>query len=198
MRIYSSGPVPVSSPPNTHGRRHGSIPLPSCCGRFLRFLLLTVWLRHIENSFALTSFYGLILDRPIPSRIDSRFGLLLFGAGLCGYERNDRGGGAIMTLKFECVQVPAGTRLHTTGMGRGDDHDKKHSHPQTIAHLKTHSSVSNSIPSCRAASFIAFSAGSFGSNSLPGGVSISNCTPRWSLFRFMRTAGPTKQRNSSA
>ena len=35
---------------------------------------------------------------------------------------NGRGGGAIITAGFKCVQMTVGTRLHTTRMRRGDDH----------------------------------------------------------------------------
>jgi hypothetical protein len=59
------------------------------------------------------------LDRPVPSRIDSILELWLFCSGLYWGKTNGRGGGAIITLGFECVQMTVGTRLHTGGMVEG-------------------------------------------------------------------------------
>jgi hypothetical protein len=60
-----------------------------------------------------------------------------------------------------------------------------------------YSSTSKIKPSCFAASRMDFKVGSFGSRACPSLVSISNCTPIFSFFRFMRAAGPMKQRNNS-
>ena len=48
--------------------------------------------------------------------------MLLFGAGLYSEKTKGRGGGAIIALGFEYVQVTVGTTLHTMGMVGGDDY----------------------------------------------------------------------------
>ena len=65
-----------------------------------------------------------MLDRPAPPQIDSRFGLWLFGSGLYSGKTKGRGGGAIITAGFECVQMTDGRRLHTAGLAEGDDHSE--------------------------------------------------------------------------
>jgi len=98
--------------------------------------------------------------------------------------------------------VPGDSAKRALCVGYGHRHPSYDGSPTVlaVAHLMivlTHSSTSNVSPSCRAASFMAFNAGSFGSSACPSGTSISKWMPRCSLLRFIRAAGPTKQRKSS-
>jgi hypothetical protein len=60
---------------------------------------------------------------PFFPRIDTSFGLLLFGSGFSAKSR-EIGGGPVIALRSKCVQITVGNRITTAGMWRGDDHGR--------------------------------------------------------------------------